>query len=74
MASGNYYEGNSVFTSLSSIFGNPTSGNTSESVPVTSDFFGKVEGFMKKEVFGVPIWIWVIIAVAVVLAIYFVVV
>ena len=73
MASGNYYEGNSVFTSLSSIFGNPTSGNTSASVPVTSDFVGKVEGFMKKEVFGVPIWILIIIAVAVLLIAYFVV-
>ena len=70
---GNYYEGNSVFTSLSSIFGNPTSGNTSESVPVTSDFFGKVEGFMKKEVFGVPVWILIVIAVAVLLIAFFVV-
>ena len=73
MASGNYYEGNSVFTSLSSIFGNPTSGNTSESVPVTSDFMGKVEGFMKKEVFGVPIWLWIVIVVAILLIAYFVV-
>ena len=70
---GNYYEGNSVFTSLSSIFGNPTSGNTSESVPVTSDFFGKVEGFMKKEIYGIPIWILIIIVVAI-LIIAFVVV
>ena len=73
MASGNYYEGNGVFTSLSSIFGNPTSGNTSESVPVTSDFFGKVEGFMKKEIYGIPIWILIIIVVAI-LIIAFVVV
>ena len=73
MASGNYYEGNSVFTSLSSIFGNPTSGNTSESVPVTSDFMGKVEGFMKKEIYGIPIWILIIIVVAI-LIIAFVVV
>ena len=73
MASGNYYEGNGVFTSLSSIFGNPTSGNTSESVPVTSDFMGKVEGFMKKEVFGVPIWLWIVIVVAILLIAYFVV-
>ena len=43
-----YYQGNSVFTSLSSIFGSSTSGNTAQPVPVTSDFFGKVEGFMKK--------------------------
>ena len=70
---GNYYEGNSVFTSLSSIFGNPTSGNTSESVPVTSDFMGKVEGFLNNEVFGVPIWIWLVIAVAILLIAYFVV-
>ena len=73
MASGNYYEGNGVFTSLSSIFGNPTSGNTSESVPVTSDFFGKVEGFMKKEVFGVPVWILIIIVVAILIVAFVVV-
>ena len=65
MASGNYYEGNSVFTSLSSIFGNPTSGNTSASVPITSNFFGKVEGLMKKEIYGIPIWILIIIVVAI---------
>ena len=70
---GNYYEGNSVFTSLSSIFGNPTSGNTSESVPVTSDFMGKVEGFMKKEVFGVPVWILIIIVVAILIVAFVVV-
>ena len=68
-----YYQGNSVFTSLSSIFGSSTSGNTAQPVPVTSDFFGKVEGFMKKEVFGVPIWIWLVIAVAILLIAYFVV-
>ena len=73
MASGNYYEGNSVFTSLSSIFGNPTSGNTSESVPVTSDFFGKVEGFMKKEIYGIPIWILIIIVVAILIVAFVVV-
>ena len=70
---GNYYEGNSVFTSLSSIFGNPTSGNTAASVPVANDFVGKVEGFMKKEIFGVPIWILIVIAVAVLLIAFFVV-
>ena len=70
---GNYYEGNSVFTSLSSIFGNPTSGNTSESVPVTSDFFGKVEGFMKKEIYGIPIWILIIIVVAILIVAFVVV-
>ena len=73
MASGNYYEGNSVFTSLSSIFGNSTSGNTSESVPVTSDFFGKVEGFMKKEIYGIPIWILIIIVVAILIVAFVVV-
>ena len=70
---GNYYEGNSVFTSLSSIFGNPTSGNTSESVPVTSDFFGKAEGFMKKEIYGIPIWILIIIVVAILIVAFVVV-
>lgn len=61
----NYYEGSSVFTSLSSIFGNPTSGNTAESVPVGSSVVSKVEDFMKKQVFGIPVWIIVAVAVAV---------
>ena len=73
MASGNYYEGNGVFTSLSSIFGSNTAGNTAAPVPVTSDFFGKVEGFAKKEVFGIPIWLWIVIVVAILLIAYFVV-
>ena len=73
MSSGNYYEGNSVFTSLSSIFGSSTSGNTAQPVPVSSDFVGKVEGFMKKEVFGVPVWLWIVIVVAILLIAYFVV-
>lgn len=72
MASGNYYEGNSVFTSLSSIFGNPTSGNTAESVPVSSSFVSKAEGFLKKEIFHIPIWILLVVAI-VVLVIVFVV-
>lgn len=70
MASGNYYEGNSVFTSLSSIFGNPTSGNTAESVPVSSSFVSKAEGFLKKEVFYLPIWAWIVIVVAILVLVF----
>ena len=72
MVAQNYYQGSSVFTSLSSIFGNPTSGNTSASVPVTSSFFGRVEGFMKKQIFGLALWVWLLIAVAVLIGIYMV--
>ena len=64
----NYYEGNSVFTSLSSIFGNPTSGNTSESVPVSSSIMGSVKNALEKQVFGIPVWV-IVLAVIVVIVI-----
>ena len=70
---GDYYQGNSVFTSLSSVFGSNTAGNTAAPVPVTSDFFGKVEGFMKKEIYGIPIWILIIIVVAILIVAFVVV-
>ena len=62
----NYYEGNSVFTSLSSIFGNPTSGNTSESVPVTTSFVGDVKNFLEKRVFNIPVWVLVVAVIVVI--------
>lgn len=63
--SDNYYQGSSIWTSLSSVFGNPTSGNTSASVPVSTSFVSKAEGFLKKQVYGIPIWVFVAIAVAI---------
>lgn len=72
MVTQNYYQGNSIFRSLSSVFGNPTSGNTAESVPVSSSFIGKVEGFMKKQIFGLDLWVWIIIAVVIAFGLYMV--
>ena len=64
---GNYYQGNGVFTPLSDIFGNPTSGNTAESVPVASSFVGDVKNFMEKRVFNIPVWVIVLVIVAVII-------
>lgn len=69
---GNYFQGSSVFTSLSSIFGNSTSGNTAESKPVSSSFVSTFEGYMKKEVFGIPIWIIIVVAIVIVVGLYMV--
>lgn len=65
MATGNYYQGSSIFKSLSDVFGNPTSGNTSASVPVSTSFVSKVEGFLQKQIYGIPIWVFVVILVAI---------
>ena len=65
MATGNYFQGNSVFAFLSSVFGNPTSGNTAASVPVSTSFVTKAEDFLKKQVFGIPLWIIIAVVVAI---------
>ena len=62
---GNYFEGNGVFNSLSNIFGNPTSGNTAEAKPVASSFITKVEGFMEKRLFGIPVWVFIVLIIIV---------
>lgn len=69
---GNYYNGSSVWTSLSNIFGNPTSGNTAESKPVASSFVSTFEGYMKKEIFGIPIWIIIVVAIVAIVIAYMV--
>ena len=64
---GNYYQGNDVFTSLSSIFGNPVSGNTAESVPVSSSFVGDVKNFMEKRVFNIPVWVILLVIIVIII-------
>ena len=63
MASGNYYQGQSIFTSLSSIFGTTTNGNTTQPVPMTSSIVSSTESFLKKQVFGIPLYIIIIISI-----------
>ena len=61
--SGNYYQGQSIFTSLSSIFGTTTNGNTTQPVPMTSSIVSTSENFLKKQVFGIPVYIIIIVAI-----------
>ena len=63
MGSGNYYQGQSIFSSLSSIFGTTTSGNTTQPVPMTSSIVSSTESFLKKQVFGIPVYIIIIISI-----------
>ena len=63
MGSGNYYQGQSIFSSLSSIYGTNSGGNTTQPVPMTSSIVSSTESFLKKQVFGIPGYIIIVISI-----------
>ena len=63
MINGNYFQGQSIFSSLSSIYGTSTGGNTTQPVPMTSSIVSSTESFLKKQVFGIPVYIIIVISI-----------
>lgn len=70
--SGNYYEGSGVFQSLSNLFPQVSVSQASQTQPASTGIIATIQSYMGKTVLGIPVWILIIVAIAIGVALYMV--
>jgi uncharacterized membrane protein len=70
--SGNYYEGSSVFQSLSNLFPQNAVSQASQTQPASSAIMATIQSWLEKTIFGIPVWIIIVVAIVLGIALYMV--
>lgn len=69
MTTGNYFQGNSIFNSLSNLFPQNNVSQAAQTTPKTG-VISTVEGYLVKTVFGIPVWILLAVIVAILVIVF----
>ena len=70
--SGNYYEGSGVFQSLSNFFPQNAVSQASQTQPASSGIMSTIQSWLEKTIFGIPVWIIIVVAIVLGTALYMV--